>query len=328
MEAMEQTEAMDGARLLAQDINERHAKKLDKEGQPRAWASNRASGLGDPCMRRVVLWRTEGQRAKPWSREATARMQRGKMLEGPVLRMVEDLGIELEQGQVSLGHNPYEIGTRLDSVAVYERRRYVVEFWTIAPWLYDRLWTARDFVTGSKWAQKKYDQLQPYILLGSLDDRARLEEAGIMLIYDALGGRLRAVPIPLDLQRAEHLLDRAEQINRHMRDGTLPDVIEDSAECLSCPLYKQACFPQLSFAAATIFGDDVRDAIATAEETAEAALANSRVRRFLRPLLKGVRFGLAGPYVIRGKKRTDGKWQARWFETGKTDQEGSDDAVD
>lgn len=309
------------------DIAARIQKKMDGSKARFNWSSNRASGLGDPCLRRIVLFRTRGAEAAPFPDRAVAAMGRGRLLEGPVCRYLEELGIELIEGGVPLARNDYQIGTRLDRVLIWNGKRYVFELKTMVGHLFNTINCAQDLKDNrSPYVRRYYDQIQPYILLGSNDVVAKLEPAGVFFLYDVAGGRMKAIPIPLDYDRGEHLLDRAEESNGHVAAGTLPDylttgnAIEDATVCLRCDFFGRSCFPKLAIGDGTsFFGDAIAEAIDLVmdDELKENAARRAKAQSFLAGTkdqpgpLRGVTFGIAGNWLITGKQQANG-WRSTY----------------
>ena len=68
-------------------------------------------------------------------------------------------------------------------------------------------------------------------------------ERGLLLCLNKATGALAQVVVDLDYEYAEELLQRAERINRHVNNDTLPERMAfDETVCPRCPYYG-VCLP-------------------------------------------------------------------------------------
>jgi hypothetical protein len=70
------------------------------------------------------------------------------------------------------------------------------------------------------------------------------KERGIMIFKNKLNGKIKQADCILDYEYAELLLKKAETIEKHLKDETLPDFIEDQSFCLDCDMYSK-CLPPI-----------------------------------------------------------------------------------
>ena len=112
------------------------------------------------------------------------------------------------------------------------------------------------------------------------------------------------LPVELDahLDQMEAFLTKAERVLDHVEAGTLPDYLDDAAECHRCPWYGHTCNPPLSATAATVLTDPELEALLERREVIKAVGKeyldlDSRVKDKLR----GIESGIAGKFQILGK---------------------------
>ena len=236
---------------LAAEVEKRFWSKLRAREQPTSRLTNRASSLGDACLRRMVLWRTRGEEAKGIDDTGLAIFNMGPMIEGPVRRLVEELGFEIEQAQLSFPPNDFRVSGHIDGVILHHKAkvRFILEIKGLNGATWKQLRTADDIREHAKsWVSKYYSQGQIYAALSEIlrwgDDQVPI--VGVLFVmFNKWTGELRAIPAPLDYQEAEKLLDKSVEIESHVAAKTLPEYIKDRGECIGCPFFPQTCKPEL-----------------------------------------------------------------------------------
>lgn len=276
---------------LANDIQRKFMEKLRSREKPKSRATNRASSLGDPCLRRLVLWRTKGEEAREDSDFSLALFNYGGLLEGPVRRLIEDLGFEIDRSQKSFPQNDYNVSGRIDGI-IHHRRMpvcFVLEIKGLNGVTWKQLNTAEDIREHAKsWVSKYASQGQIYSVLSEIFRWKEGDESPILGVAYALWnkwtGELKVIPAPLDYKFAEELLDKSLVIEAHVEAKTLPDFIDKPKECESCPFLGRACHPPINFTGdpmQVIDDVDVVAALECLENNAEAAVAHKEAKEFL-----------------------------------------------
>lgn len=308
---------------LADEVNRRFLEHIRNRGAPTSTNTNRASSLGDPCLRRGVLRRTAGEQARPIDDVGLAIFNTGNLLEGPIRRMVEDLGFEIDRSQRSFPPNDHLVSGHIDGVIRHRRMNacYILEIKTLNGTTWGQLNSYKDIAEHAKsWVSKYAAQGIIYAALNEIyrwgDDAPIL---GVLyVLFNKWTGQLKAIPAPLDQDAwkfAESLLDRADSINEHVKAGTLPDFIDDPEECRTCPFVGRACHPPIDMKGAelTVCDDvDVIAALETMEDNKEASVQYKEAEEYLFDKEKGGRLRGAelcivpfrdgsGHWLIRGK---------------------------
>ena len=114
----------------------------------------------------------------------------------------------------------------------------------------------------------------------------------------------RLLPVVLDenLDRMEEFLARAERVLDHVQAKTLPDFIDDTAECRRCGWFGTVCQPPLSAVGATLLTDpDLEAALERREALKAAADEFDDLDKDVKTKLRGVESGIAGKFSITGK---------------------------
>lgn len=282
---------------LASVIESRWQERIRAKIRSGAHPTNRASMLGDPCLRRLVLYRTKGEQAEPPSERLQSIFEQGNQVESYVRRVLSECGIELESAQAEFPRNDYQITGHVDGLARWNGEMLVVEIKSINGPDWERITSEDDLIRAGKlWLRKWYDQLQVYLLLADL-------KQAVLVLYNKATGELKALTIGQNLARAEELTTKAELVNLHLAEGSLPDFIQDVAECRRCPFLARACDPPLDFGpgARVITDETLIELAETRERTGQAAEEYTVADKRLKEALRGVEQGIMGPYAITGR---------------------------
>jgi len=85
------------------------------------------------------------------------------------------------------------------------------------------------------WMQKYPAQLQLYLYLAGIEE-------GLFYLKDKQTMEPKEIWMNLDYEYTEGLLQKAERINKHVEDGTLPDQVSDLSICEYCE-FNHICLP-------------------------------------------------------------------------------------
>lgn len=237
---------------LAEEVNHRFLEHIRGRGKPTSWPTIRASSLGDPCLRRMVYRRTQGELAADVDDVGLAIFNTGNLLEGPIRRMVEEMGFDIERSQMSFPRNDFNISGHIDGFIRHRKMPvlYVLEIKTLNGTTWKQLNTFQDIAEHSRsWVSKYAAQGQIYAALSEICRWGEeLPVLGVLyVLFNKWTGQLKAIPAPLDYHMAEGLLDKAVEIEAHVKAGSLPDFIDDPEECRTCPFVGRACHPPINF---------------------------------------------------------------------------------
>lgn len=237
---------------LAAEVERRFYERLRRRNKPVSTPTNRASSIGDACLRKLVLERTKGEEKAPVPDGLLAIFNYGHMIEGPVRRLVEDLGFEVTHAQWSFPKNDFNLSGHIDGMIEHptEKISFILEIKGIngSDWSKVKTWQdIRDYA--KPWLAKYFDQAQLYTAMKARGAWGEDFEVGgiLYVLFNKWTGELRPVFAPLEIVAAEALLDKSLKIEEHVAAGTLPDYVEDRTECAHCGFYGRACHPTLAF---------------------------------------------------------------------------------
>lgn len=258
---------------LAEAIRSKFRRHLAAKKSVRGETANRASELGHPCLRYLVLLRRDGENRRLPSDELQAIFEEGKRVELQMRSLLAELGYDLEAVQASFPSNTYQITGHIDGTIFWNGRLILVEIKGLNGSDFERvLREGVDYIKRNPkaWLAKWYVQLQLYLFLADIEE-------GLWILKNKWSGMIELFTLKRDLDYIEPLLDKAERINRHMQARTLPGFINDPPLCQSCPFFGRACTPPLEWDESVAVVDDP-EVIARFDRRAElAAMVGSDV---------------------------------------------------
>lgn len=229
------------AKSVSEQINAAHAKWLADQNGGGRWKSNRASGLDDVCLRRVYLWRTAGELAAPVDADLQAIFSEGNIQEPLVRRHLSELGFEIVKAGVEADWPQYQISGHIDGILSRDGVDLVAEVKTVSDNGWRAIKTELDLISERGWYRKWYGQMQIYLFLLE-------KEAGIFILKRKQAYQFRAIPIELNYDYGEKMIQKAESVNSAIKSGEAPAFLDNAAECARCPFFARACNPPMEFA--------------------------------------------------------------------------------
>jgi hypothetical protein len=203
------------------------------------------SQIGHPCDRFLTMRFTHWEHQRPHSWQLESIFREGDLHAPSIYQRLEGMGFEV----VRESDRPiqYRVGDAVLSgrpdgrIVGFRGRRFetpkVLELKTMASYTWDKIVTADDLKAADAWYLRGYlDQIYCYEFLDDLPD-------GVIVTKNKQNGLLRIIPVPLDFERAEWLLKRAEIIHGFVQNNVLPEPIPyDDKVCGGCP-FAHYCYP-------------------------------------------------------------------------------------
>jgi len=199
--------------------------------------SNRASELGHECLRYLVLNRTRWQEKALHDVRLQMIFDMGRVMEEAVYQDLREAGIVIVEQQRPFEWREYQITGKIDCKLAINGDVYPCEVKSASAYSFDSIETVKDML-GHKWPyMRRYPaQLTLYLLMDGKDK-------GLFLFKNKSTGALKELWLDLDYEFAESLVKKAEAINRHIAEGTLPDCIDYREDtCAECS-YQHICMP-------------------------------------------------------------------------------------
>jgi len=256
--------------------------------------SNRASDLGIPCVKYHVLNRTRWSERSLHNASLQMTFDIGSILEEVVLRDLQDAGFQIIEQQRAFSWPEYQITGHLDAKVVIDGEAIPVEVKTASPYVYKTINSIQDLTNGKYSYLRKYPaQLTLYCLLGN-------HERGMFIFKDKSSGAMKELFMPLDYDLGETLLKRAESVNQHIKDGTVPEGINNDLWCSGCA-FAHICLPVQVGKEVEIDTGELATLLDRMEELKPAVDEYNELDDQVKALTEGKDKILAGDWFVTGK---------------------------
>jgi len=259
--------------------------------------SNRASEIGHPCLRYLVFARTRWQeRALPDARLAMI-FDIGNDIEDRVQRDLKEAGFQVIEQQRSFEWRDYEITGHVDMKILLDGVGIPVEVKSASPFAFDKVNSVEDMLRSKFVYMQKYPaQLSLYMLMDGKD-------RGLFLFKNKSTGAMKEIWMELDYDYAEGILKKAEAVNRHVKDGTVPAPIDyDENTCDDCPFAHICNVERVGKEVEIVDDENLASMLDRLETLKPAAKEYADIDKELKAALEG-RKALIGSWFV------DGKWR-------------------
>jgi hypothetical protein len=264
------------------------------------WTTTRASGIGDPCERRIFYRRTEGVREKPYDPDLQAIFDLGNHLEVYVVRKIEAMGFDVVQRGKDWADPDLEITGHVDALVSREGwpRAVPTEIKGLNPFTagtIERIEDIRDHA--SFWVRKYYDQLQTY-----LDFEKK--PLGLFALLDKSAGQIRFIDCPRDDARIAALKAKAARIRDAVRARAVPDRTSATGECERCG-FRHLCCPDIDYGDGPVVLDNPELADLLSRRAAIEATGRefARLDKKVKELLPDAPTVLVGDFEVTARKQ-------------------------
>jgi hypothetical protein len=262
--------------------------------------------IDDNCLRRLVYYRTEAEKAMPNSLGLQGIFQTGNELE-PLMQLIlakagnfasprwRIVGAQSELNDQFLRR--YNITGHIDGVlqvqdGILWKTFAVCDIKTCSPHVFDGL-SDYDSLAKYPWSRKWRGQLMIYAL------GLNIEKCCLILVNKQNLFDIKTIYFDLDMQYAYGLLHRANQVNEHVEGGTLPDKINRPDECGRC-VFAHHCMPELAAGEGTkILADpELEGLLARRDGLEDAKTELATIERQLKAALTEGQQVMIGNYMI------------------------------
>jgi len=257
--------------------------------------SNRASDLGQPCVKYHVLNRTRWQEKELHGPELQSVFDLGNDFEKIIMSDLAEAGLQVIEQQRPFEWREYQITGHIDGKLLVDGEIVPFDAKSCSPFVFDYISDINSLKRGKYPYLRKYPtQLNLYMLMSN-------HERGLLLFKNKVSGLYKEVWMDLDYELGEETLQRAEAINRHLVEGTLPEPISDPFWCNDCP-YVHICRPPIVGKEVEIIDDNkVAEMLDRLEELKPFVQEHKQLDDELKKILEGKEKVLAGNWIISGK---------------------------
>ena len=263
--------------------------------------SNRASDLGHECLRYLVFMRTRWREKTLHGVRLQSIFDEGNIHEEAVLSDLRKAGIQIIEQQRAFEWKQYQITGHIDAKAIMDGKVIPLEIKSSSPFVWKAINTVDDLKHGKYHYLRKYPaQMTLYLLMDE-------KNMGMFIFKDKTTGLLKEIPMELDYELGEKLLQKAEAINQHVAEGTIPPCCEyDEQLCGECG-FLHICLPEIKRDALEFRVDPEMEGKITKwfslkDASAEYTSLDKHIKETFREKEKIV----VGDYLITGKPLKNG----------------------
>ncbi len=282
---------------LEQEIPEKIDSLLLARNKTRPCHTNRASELGHPCLRFLFYARTSWDKRQRPNLDALYRMNEGVEQERILIRQLMEAGYDITCQQQTLFWKDYSITGHFEgNISRNGSKPALFEIKSMSTMTFDKINVAEDFFK-QFWHEKWYAQVQIYLML-------KEEEFAYFILKNRDNGKVKVIPVELDYEYAEKLIQRAESINTAVEKDIAPDRLQDEMKiCQMCDFLSICCPPLEKKVMAVVMDEGEMEDKCTRKLELDPLVSEHKK---LNEELKDISFGheeiLAGPYRITGKQ--------------------------
>jgi len=257
--------------------------------------SNRASDLGHPCVKYHVLNRTRWQEKELHDATLQAVFDLGNEFEQIIMKDLNEAGIPVIEQQRPFEWREYQITGHIDGKLLIDDQIVPFDAKSCSPYIFDYISDINSLKNGKYSYLRKYPtQLNLYLLMSN-------SEKGLLLFKNKVNGQYKEVWMQLDYGLGEETLQRAEAINKHLTEGTMPEPISDPFWCNDCP-YVHICRPPIHGTEVEIMDDQQLAAMLDRlDELKPYVDEYKQIDDQLKKILEGKEKLLVGNWMITGK---------------------------
>jgi CRISPR/Cas system-associated exonuclease Cas4 (RecB family) len=273
-----------------------------KQAKIKQWPvnANRASELGHECLRYLVLNRTRWQEKTLHDARLQMIFDMGRMVEDLVYQDLREAGFSIVEQQRPFSWAKYQITGSIDFKLAIDGHVYPAEVKSASPHAFASINSAQDMLKHKYPYMRRYPaQLTLYLLMDGKDK-------GVFLFKNKSTGELKEIWLDLDYDFGESLIKKAEAINKHVAEGTLPDPVEYKEDVCGECTFTHICLPDRIGKEVEVSGDvELLELVTRYETLKTGAKEFDEVDKRISEIVKGREKILVGDYFI------EGKWQER-----------------
>ena len=269
-----------------------------KERKIKQWPvnANRASELGHECLRYLVLNRTRWQEKTIHDARLQMVFDMGHLVEDAVQQDLREAGFTIVEQQRPFSWAKYQITGSIDCKIAVDGQAYPMEIKSAAPHSFASINSVEDMRRHKYHYMRKYPaQLTLYMMMDG-------KEEGLFLFKNKSTGELKEIWMDLDYDFAESLVKKAETINQHVAEGTLPEPMEYNEDICSDCAFAHICLPDRIGKEVEVTDDGELLELVTRYMTLKpGAKEFDEVNDRISKLVQGREKILVGDYFIEGK---------------------------
>jgi len=258
--------------------------------------SNRASTLGHPCERYLVYERTRWAEKKLHDVITQFIFDEGAIHESAVIKELEEAGLKIIEQQRPFEWKKYQITGHIDGKIIDGSTVIPFEVKSMSDWTWKSISSIEDMKNSKfHWIRQYLAQINLYLIM---DDK----EEGMFILKNKQNGLLKQIEVKLDYEYTESLIKKAERINLHIENQTLPDRISSEfGICEDCG-YMHICLPSIEHKGTIIDDPEIEIKLERRAKLKEFVDEYNELDKEIKEKFKEV------PELIIGNWKIIGKW--------------------
>jgi len=228
--------------------------------------SNWASKMGHACERYLYYLRHDWEQASTRDWKGIGIL--GNLIADWWVREMSAKGFTIIHEQLALSDEmakKYQIGGRIDCrIGWGNVKPLLTEIKTMHERYYEEINTYEDFRDSrAEWIKGYPAQLQLYLL-------SQNEESGLFVLINKMTLEWKVIPVYLDMEYCEWLLQRADRVNKANVSGEPPKRIPYGKPCKSCE-FAHICLPDIMNEGLDLVDNEHLEAILKERDSLEAS---------------------------------------------------------
>ena len=203
--------------------------------------TNRASSLGDSCLRKLVYYRTNWKDAKKPDIGLQYIFNEGRDHEDKLTMKLLKAGIKLTRLQEPLFNEDLNLSGHPDGFVLNyaDAEEYPYDIKSMSPTIFCSVNTIEDFEK-KPWTKKYKAQLMAYMFMTG-------KKKGVFILVNKATGRLKEIWVDFDPEYWEAQAAKCRTVNKHVAEKTFPDKLQADPDCNDfCP-FLHICAPDRVF---------------------------------------------------------------------------------
>ncbi|MBN2382541.1 hypothetical protein JXQ70_06630 [bacterium] len=281
--------------IIAETKEQYDYKRFLQPDRPFMPRKNYCSSIGDPCLRFLVFQRRYGSQAK---KDAGLQriLDRGTLLERHLYNELGTFGAEVAEPQFPIDFPDLNLSGKGDWMQKFSFGWAPVEMKVVS--YSDRIKSVKDFMD----SDQRYHRRYVYQLTAAMV--AQDASVGAFLIFDPVSFDWKLLPLELDWDLWEEVVNRCREIETHLKAGSLPPAMEwHETWCMNCE-YLDRCresIPEVEYGLLT--DPELQDLLERREDIRASYLEYSKIEKSLKARLPDCEGTFrAGPFEITGKR--------------------------
>lgn len=259
--------------------------------------TNRASELGHPCIRYLYYLRTQWEKKELHEVGLQYIFEEGNMHHDAVRNLLRKAGFIVTEEERPLELKQYQITGHMDGRIGDGSEFCPMEIKGLNQFSWEKINSIEDMASSNKvWLRKYPVQMNIYLGMDNSDQ-------GVFILKNKQTGQLKQIIQDFDTKEFDVLCKKAELINQHIDNGTLPGPIEpDEDICGRCG-FTMLCMPDRKFGEALkVVNDDLLlEWLEEREELREIEKRYKELDRNVKNAVSGQGNLLVGDFHITGK---------------------------